>query len=52
MSIKEEEKHPKTFISYSWSSPEHEMKVLHLAESLVGVGVDVIIDTMGFKGRT
>lgn len=26
---------PKIFISYSWSSPEHEERVLELAESLI-----------------
>jgi hypothetical protein len=35
---------PKAFISYSWSSPEHEAWTLRLAEDLVGSGVDVILD--------
>ncbi|WP_252509407.1 toll/interleukin-1 receptor domain-containing protein [Acinetobacter bereziniae] len=35
---------PKIFISYSWSSPEHEEWVLELAESLMADGVDVALD--------
>jgi hypothetical protein len=35
---------PKTFISYSWSSPEHEAWVLQLATELAESGVDVILD--------
>lgn len=34
----------KTFISYSWSTPEHEEWVLRLATQLVENGVDVILD--------
>lgn len=34
----------KIFISYSWSSPEHEKFVIELAEDLVESGVDVVID--------
>ena len=34
----------KTFISYSWTTPEHEEWVLHLATQLVESGVDVILD--------
>lgn len=37
-------KPPKVFISYSWSSKEHEEKVLELAESLVGNGIEVVLD--------
>ena len=36
--------HPKTFISYSWSSPKHEEWVLDLASELVESGVHVILD--------
>jgi len=36
--------HPKVFVSYSWSTPEHESFVIGLAEDLVESGVDVIID--------
>lgn len=39
-----EETPPKLFVSYSWSSPEHEAWVLRLAEELVSSGVDVILD--------
>lgn len=37
-------KKPKVFISYSWSSPEHQEWVLDLARSLHDDNVDVIID--------
>jgi len=37
-------KSPRLFISYSWSTPEHEQWVLELAEELVESGVDVILD--------
>ncbi|WP_392561110.1 SEFIR domain-containing protein [Orbus sturtevantii] len=39
----------KTFISYSWSSPEHEQWVLKLAEQLCENGVDVQLDKWGLK---
>ena len=35
---------PKVFISYSWSSPEHEVRVLDLATDLRGSGVDAVLD--------
>lgn len=35
---------PRTFISYSWSSPEHEEWVMDLAENLRRNGVDAILD--------
>lgn len=35
---------PKAFVSYSWSSPEHEHRVLDLARDLRESGVDVILD--------
>jgi SEFIR domain len=35
---------PKTFISYSWTSPPHEQWVMTLATQLVENGVDVILD--------
>ncbi len=42
--------HPKAFISYSWSSPDHEQRVLNLANELVDPGgVDVILDKWGLK---
>jgi len=38
------EESPKLFISYSWSSPEHEEWVLNLGTELRDSGVDVILD--------
>ncbi len=35
---------PRTFISYSWTSPDHEARVLALATELRKMGVDVILD--------
>lgn len=35
---------PKTFISYSWSSPQHEAWVLQLATEMEESGVDVVLD--------
>ncbi len=35
---------PKTFISYSWSSPDHELWVVDLATTLMESGVDVVLD--------
>ncbi|MEV9639805.1 SEFIR domain-containing protein [Mammaliicoccus sciuri] len=35
---------PKTFISYSWTTPEHEEWVLELATRLISDGVQVILD--------
>jgi hypothetical protein len=35
---------PKVFVSYSWSSPDHEGWVLQLATDLVHSGVEVILD--------
>jgi SEFIR domain len=35
---------PKTFVSYSWTSPAHERWVFDLATQLVESGVDVIFD--------
>ncbi len=40
---------PKLFISYSWSSPDHEAWVLTLAEELVAQGVQVILDKWDLK---
>lgn len=34
----------KIFISYSWTTPEHEEWVLELAKRLVGDGVEVVLD--------
>jgi len=35
---------PKVFISYSWSSPEHQAWVIDLASRLVDCGVDILLD--------
>ena len=35
---------PRLFISYSWSSPEHEQWVIDLATELIHSGVDVVFD--------
>ncbi len=40
---------PKLFISYSWSSPEHEQFVINLATELRESGVDVILDKWDLK---
>ncbi len=40
---------PRTFISYSWSTPEHEARVLDLATDLRESGVDVILDKWDLK---
>lgn len=40
---------PKAFISYSWTSPEHEAWVLRLATELREVGIDVILDKWDLK---
>ena len=40
---------PKLFISYSWSSPEHELWVINLATRLRESGVDAILDKWDLK---
>jgi hypothetical protein len=40
---------PKVFISYSWTTPNHEDWVINLAERLVSDGVDVVIDKWNLK---
>ncbi|MNF52984.1 SEFIR domain protein [compost metagenome] len=40
---------PKLFISYSWSSPDHQKWVLRLATELRENGVDVILDKWDLK---
>ncbi|HAV5600980.1 toll/interleukin-1 receptor domain-containing protein [Acinetobacter baumannii] len=35
---------PKIFISYSWTSPEHEQWVIDLAENLMQDGIDIALD--------
>jgi hypothetical protein len=44
-----EEEHPKLFISYSWSTPDHQQWVLDLATVLRNDGVDVILDKWDLK---
>jgi hypothetical protein len=39
----------KLFISYSWSSPDHEQWVLNLATELCESGVDVVLDKWDLK---
>ena len=39
----------KVFISYSWSTPEHEEWVISLAERLVSDGIEVVIDKWDLK---
>lgn len=41
--------HPKVFLSYSWTSVEHEQFVLDLATSLRNHGVDAILDKWDLK---
>lgn len=41
--------HPKVFISYSWTSVEHEQFVIDLATSLCNHGVDAILDKWDLK---
>ena len=44
MKKKPEEENPKVFISYSWTSPDHEAWVLQLAADLEESGAHIIID--------
>lgn len=41
--------HPKVFVSYSWTSVEHEQFVMDLATSLRNHGVDAILDKWDLK---
>ena len=43
------QENPKLFISFSWSSPEHEQWVLNLATELREAGIDVIFDKWDLK---
>lgn len=47
--MSEENKNPKAFISYSWSSPAHQKFVVDIAEKLTTDGVVVIIDKWDLK---
>lgn len=40
---------PKLFVSYSWTSPDHEAWVLNLATELRESGIDVILDKWDLK---
>lgn len=40
---------PKLFVSYSWSSEEHEAWVISLATALRDAGIDVILDKWDLK---
>ena len=40
---------PKLFVSYSWSSPDHESWVVSLAEDLFSQGIEVILDKWDLK---
>ena len=40
---------PKLFISYSWTTPDHEAWVIRFAEELCGNGIDVILDKWDLK---
>ncbi|MGA7194154.1 MAG: SEFIR domain-containing protein [Anaerolineales bacterium] len=40
---------PKVFISYSWSSPTHQLLVQQWAEQLVADGIDVVLDIYDLK---
>jgi hypothetical protein len=40
---------PRLYLSYSWSSPEHEAWVLRLATELVEAGIEVILDKWELK---
>lgn len=42
-------KHPKAFISYSWTTRDHEEWVLRLASDLRESGVDVVLDKWDLK---
>lgn len=44
LGVNMEAEHPKVFVSYSWTTPEHEEFVINLAENFVSSGVDVIMD--------
>ncbi len=40
---------PKVFISYSWSSQEHQLQIKSWADQLVADGIDVILDIYDLK---
>lgn len=40
---------PKLFVSYSWTNPDHEARVIQLSTDLCESGVDVILDKWNLK---
>lgn len=40
---------PRVFISYSWSSPGHQLRIRQWAEQLVSDGIDVVLDVWDLK---
>lgn len=45
-----EEPRPKVFISYSWTTPDHERFVMELATELRGkLGIDIVLDKWDLK---
>ncbi|MCJ9701718.1 SEFIR domain-containing protein [Bradyrhizobium sp. SHOUNA76] len=46
---KEKTSPPRAFVSYSWSSPDHERWVIDLATQLVESGVDVVLDKWNLR---
>ncbi len=49
MADEHEQKGPRVFISYSWTSPDHELRIIKWAERLVGDGVNVVLDKWDLK---
>lgn len=43
------EQSPKAFISYSWSSPQHQLRVKSWADRLIADGIDVTLDIYDLK---
>jgi hypothetical protein len=41
---------PKAFLSYSWSSPAHEHRIIEWAKRLAGDGIDIVLDKFELKG--
>ena len=42
--MKKEIENPKVFISYAWGTENYQQKVMAFATSLVGDGIDVVLD--------
>ena len=43
-------RHPKVFISYSWTTPEYREQVKNWADRMIDDGIEVIIDIYDLKG--